>query len=135
MAHNQDIVFERAVILLFATVGCALLTMVVGIGMLHFLLPPTDGAYGKAWFTSDVMSFALPLCFVGAVIAYPLMIWGLMRTSLSKSLPVVFAVSTFSMAAAARLGPLGEVISLGASTVAIAWCRRRFRDTVGATPN
>lgn len=135
MAYSRYIGFERAVILLFATVACALLTMVVGIGMIHLRLPPTDGAYGKPWFSIEVMTVAGPLCILCAAIAYPVMIWGLVRTKLAKSLPVVFVVSTGSMAASAGLGPLGAGISLACSTVAIAWCRWRLRDSVGAAPN
>jgi O-antigen/teichoic acid export membrane protein len=135
MAYSRYIGFERAVILLFATVACALLTMIVGIGMIHLRLPPTDGAYGKPWFSIEVMTVAGPLGILCAVIAYPVMLWGLGRANLAKSLPVVFVVSVGSMAASARVGPLGAGVSLACSTAAIAWCRWRFRDTVGAAPN
>ena len=91
MVYSRYIWFERAVILFFATVACALLTMSVGIGMIHFWLPPTDGAYGKPWFSIEVMTVAGPLCTLCVVIAYPVMLWGLARTNLGKSLPVVFA--------------------------------------------
>ena len=135
MVYSRYIGLERAVILLFATVACALLTMTVGIGMIHFRLPPTDGAYGKPWFSVEVMTVAGPLCILCAAIAYPVMVWGLVRTNLAKSLPIVFVVSAGSMAASAGLGPLGAGVSLVCSTGAIAWCRRRFRDSVGAAPN
>lgn len=135
MAHSRYMVLERAVILLLATVACALVTMVVGVGTFHLWLPQSDGAYGKPWFTVEVMAVAGTLCVACAVIAYPVILWGLLRTNLFKSLPVVVVVSITSMAASARLGPLGAGISLVCSTLAIVWCRSRFRDTVGAAPN
>ncbi|MBZ0151815.1 MAG: hypothetical protein K8J09_09810 [Planctomycetes bacterium] len=135
MAYSRYIRFERAVVLLFATVGCALLTMTVGIGMVHLRLPPTDGAYDKPWFSIEVMTVAGPLCILCTAIAYPIMVWGLVRTSLAKSLPVVFLVSTCSMAASTAVSPICAPISLACSAVGIAWCRSRFRDTVGAAPN
>jgi hypothetical protein len=135
MAYSRFIGFERAIILLLATIACTLLTMTVGIGVFHLSLPPTDGAYGKSWFSTEVMTVATPLCVLCAGIAYPLMVWGLVRTNLARSLPIVFVVSTGSMAASAGLGPLGAGISLGCSTIAVAWCRWRFRDSVGAAPN
>lgn len=128
MAYRRYIGFERAVILSVATVVCAVATMVVGIGVFRLGLPPTDGAYGRPWFSVEVMTVAGPLCVSCAAIAWPVMLWGLLRTTVSKSLPVVFAVSVGSMAASARLGPLGAGISLGCSVLAIAWCRRRFLD-------
>lgn len=134
MAYSRFLWFERAVILLFATIACGLLTMTVGIGILHWQLPPTDGAHGKPWFSIEVMTVAGPLCVLCIGIAYPVMLWGLARTNLTRSLPVVFAVATGSMAASARLGPLGAGISLLCSTAAVAWCRWRFRDAVAAPP-
>ena len=127
MAYSRYIRFERAVILFVATIACALLTMTVGVGMIHLRLPPTDGAYDKRWFSTEVTAVAGPLCLVCAVIAYPLMLWGLLRTDLAKSVPVVFAVAVVSMAATAGFGPLGAGISLACSTLAMAWCRSRFR--------
>jgi hypothetical protein len=56
MAYSRYIGFERAMILLFATVACALLTMTVGIVVFHLRLPPTDGAYGESWFSTEVMT-------------------------------------------------------------------------------
>ena len=135
MAYSRYIGFERAVILLFATVACALLTMTVGIGVFHLCLPRTDGAYGKSWFSTEVMTVAGPLCILCAGIAYPLMVWGLVRTNLARSLPIVFVVSAGSMAASAALGPLGAGVCLACSAIAIVWCRWRFRDSVGAAPN
>ena len=58
------------------------------------------------------------LCAVCAVLAYPLMLWGLVRTNLAKSLPVVFATAIGTIATTAGwLGPIGAAFSLVASAI------------------
>ena len=129
MAYRKYILFERAMVLALATVVCAGLTMCVGIAFLHMSL------YGEPWFSAHVMSVAGPYCILCALLAYPFMLWGLVRTNLARSLPFVFVVAVGSMAVTARLGLLGAGISLLCSIVAMAVCRRRFRDTALGAPN
>lgn len=135
MAYRRYILFERAVILAFATVICSGLTMVVGLGVFHLSLPPTDGAYGGSWFSEPAMTVAGPLCMLCTLIAYPFMLWGLVRTRLTRSLPLVFLVSLCSMALLARFHVFGALISLACSITTVSVCRWRFRDTVESTPN
>lgn len=132
MAHRRYILFERAVILAFATALCSGLTMVVGLGAFHLSLPPTDRAYGGSWFSEPAMTVAGPLCGLCTLIAYPFMLWGLVRTRLVKSLPTVILVSLGSMAVLARFHVIGAVISLVCSIAAMCVCRWRFRDTAEA---
>ena len=135
VAYRRYILFERAVILAFATVLCSGLTMVVGIGAFHLSLPPTDGATLRSWFSEPVMTIAGPLCGLCTLIAYPFMLWGLVQTRLVRSLPLVILVSLSSMAVLARFHVIGAVISLVCSITTMCVCRWRFRDTVEATLN
>jgi hypothetical protein len=128
VAHDKHILLERAAILAVATVVCAVLTFITGVAVLSASWPD-DPARGGLWFSAAAMESGGALCLVCALIAYPLMLWGLSRTKLTKSLPVVFAVSIGTMAATAGVvGPIAAGFSLVFSAIAMGICRKVVRE-------
>ena len=101
--------FERAVVLAFATLGCAWATATVGMFGFELSNRLTLVGLGLSGVDGEIACW---LTAIAALIAYPFMLWGLMRTQFERSLPRVFATSLLSMAVLSPAGPLGVPPSL-----------------------
>lgn len=130
MANYAHWRFERAVILALAAPAIAVAAMGATLFVLHVLLPADDLARGGPVFTTPVLEFGLMYALAAAAIAWPCMLWGLWRTALHRSLPVVAATAV--IAVPAGVAGLGFGCGLGcgflAAVAAMAFCRRRYRD-------
>lgn len=116
--------FERAVILCVASAAIAIATALVCV----FALRLAHAAPGEAVFTGVAVEYALAWAVPAAVVAYPFLLWSLLRADLLRSLPLVAAVAVV-VTPLAMLGFAMHGLWLGClfSLAAMWFCRRRFR--------
>lgn len=117
--------FERAVILAVGAAVIAILTAVLSV----FVLRLQHAAPGEQLFPGTAVEYALAWAVPSAAVAYPFLVWGLLRTRLVRSLLLVATVSLVVTPPALLVFAMhGLWIGFLASLLAISFCRRRFVD-------
>jgi hypothetical protein len=133
--------FARGLAIGAATAACAVLSMVVSLASLHATLPEDDLARQSSVLEilkdPVVWPFALHIAFGVAAIAYPVAFFLLVRTRLSRSIPVVL-VATLVGTALGALSHIQLCFLFGGLLTGIAamlWCNFRFRELVDQSPD
>lgn len=120
----------KVLILAASSLACAYAAATASLVTLQWMLPPTDGAYGRpltaVWSDPFARDVAGLCALVGAAVGFPLATWALWRSKLSRSIPLVFGVAVLTAAITGPLGPLAVIFTLIASLVALGVCRSLF---------
>lgn len=120
----------RASVLAVASLVTSLSAAIAALWTLGLTLPPSDEAYGMslAETLSDPFVVAATVMYAlgGASVGFLIALGCLWRTDLSRSIPVVFAVTVGTAALSGCLSGLAVLPTLLAGTAAMLWCSDRF---------